>query len=142
MDRILRHTILIEKFNKSDSNVTRILADVNLHLFKNGGQHIPVGVFSPTRIIGSLMYLMSCIRLDIAYSMRRLSRYTSNLGSDQWKAIVRLLRYLRYTHDFGLHYTRYPAILEGDCVANWISDMKHSKSTSGYLFMLGSEAVS
>ncbi|XP_057468692.1 uncharacterized protein LOC130757890 [Actinidia eriantha] len=79
---------------------------------------------------------------DIAYSVSRLSRYTSNPGSDHWKAIVRLLRYLRYTRDFGLHYTKFPAVLEGYCDANWISDMKDSKSTSGYVFVLGGAAVS
>ena len=88
------------------------------------------------------MYLMSCTRPDIAYSVSRLSRYTSNPGSDHWKAIVRLLRYLRYTRDLGLYYTRYPPVLEGYCDANWISDMKDSKSTSGYVFMLGGAAVS
>ena len=88
------------------------------------------------------MYLMSCTRPDIAYSVSRLSRYTSNPGIDHWKAIVRLLRYLRYTRDLGLYYTRYPPVLEGYCDANWISDMKDSKSTSGYVFMLGGAAVS
>ncbi|KZV31625.1 hypothetical protein F511_00429 [Dorcoceras hygrometricum] len=54
-----------------------------------------------------------------------------------WKVIVRLLRYLRYTRDYGLHYSRYPAVIEGYSDANWISDMKYSKSTSGFVFTLG-----
>ena len=33
------------------------------------------------RVIGSLMYLMSCTRLDIAYSVSKLSSYTSNSGA-------------------------------------------------------------
>lgn len=102
-----------------------------------------------SRIIGSLMYLTNCTRPDIAYSVSRLSRYTSNPGDDHWKAIVRVLRYLRYTRDLGLHYTKYPAVLKGYCDvlkgycdANWISDMRDSKSTSGYVFTLGGAAVS
>ncbi|KAL5576953.1 hypothetical protein UlMin_018652 [Ulmus minor] len=66
----------------------------------------------------------------------------SNPGSDHWKGITRVLRYLRYTHSYGLHYTRYPAVLEGYSDANWISDMKDTKSTSGYVFTLGGAAVS
>ena len=71
-----------------------------------------------------------------------LSKVTSNLGSDHWKAIVRVLRYLKYTKNYGLHYSKYLAVLEGYCEANWIFDTKDSKSTSGYLFTLGGGAVS
>ena len=66
----------------------------------------------------------------------------SNPGVDHWKAIIRVLRYLRYTQNYELHYTRYPAVLEGYSDANWISDMKDTKSTSGYVFTLGGAAVS
>ena len=81
-------------------------------------------------------------RPDIAYTVSKLSRYTSNPGPDHWKAIVRVLRYLKYTQNYGLHYSNYPAVLVGYCDANWISDTKDSKSTSGYLFTLGGGAVS
>ena len=53
-----------------------------------------------------------------------------------------MLKYLRYTRDYVLHYTRYPAVLEGYSDANWISDIKDSKSTSGYVFTLGEAVVS
>ncbi|RVW11957.1 Retrovirus-related Pol polyprotein from transposon TNT 1-94 [Vitis vinifera] len=95
-----------------------------------------------SRIIGSLMYLMSCTRPDIAYAVGKLSRYTSNPGAKHWKGIIRVLKYLRFTRDYGLHYTRYPAVLEGYSDANWISNVKDSKSHSGYVFTLGGAAVS
>ena len=41
-----------------------------------------------------------------------------------------------------MHYTRYPTILEGYSVANWIFDTNDTKSTSGYVFTLGDAAVS
>ena len=81
------------------------------------------------------MYLMNCTRPDIAYAISKLSRYTSNPDEDHWKAIIRVLSYLRFTGDYGLNFTRYPAVLEGFCDANWISDTKYSKSTSG-MFLL------
>lgn len=59
------------------------------------------------------MYLMNCTRSDIAYTVSKLSRYTSNPGVEHWKAIIRVLRYLRFTRNIGLNYTRYPAVLEG-----------------------------
>ena len=55
------------------------------------------------------MYLMSCTRPDLAYVVSRLSRYTRNPSAEHWKSITRLLRYLRYTRNYGLHYGRDPA---------------------------------
>ena len=52
------------------------------------------------------------------------------------------MRYLKYTMSYGIHYSRYPAVLEGYCDANWISDSNESKSTSGYVFTIGGGAVS
>ena len=88
------------------------------------------------------MYVMNCTRPDIAFSVSKLSRYTSNPRVEHWKAFVRVLKYLRYTQNYGLHYTRYPAVLEGYSDANWISDMKDIKSISGYVFTLGRAVVS
>ena len=88
------------------------------------------------------MYLMSCTRQDIAYSISKLSSYTSNPETKHWQGIMRVLKYLRFTRDYGLHYTIYHTVLEGYSDANWISNVKHSKSQSGYVFTLGGVAVS
>ena len=131
---------LLYKFDKDESNIARTPVDINLHLSKNIGQSISQLEYSC--IIGSIMYVLNCTRPDIAYSVSKLSRYTSNPGVDHWKAIIRVLRYLRYTQNYGLHYTRYLVVLEGYSDANWISDMKDTKSTSGYVFTHGGAAVS
>ncbi|KAL6335067.1 hypothetical protein AAG906_026447 [Vitis piasezkii] len=88
------------------------------------------------------MYAMNCMRPDIAYAVNKLSRFTNNLGKDHWKALVRVLRYLRYTLNYGLHYLRYPTVLKGYSDANWISNMNDSKSTSGYVFTIGGATIS
>ena len=85
---------------------------------------------------------MSRIRPDIAYAVNRLSKYTSSLGAMHWQGITRVLKYLCFTRDYGFHYTRYPTILEGYSDSNWISNVKDSKSHSGYVFTLGGGAVS
>ena len=43
---------------------------------------------------------------------------------------------------YGIHYTGYPAALEGYSDSNWISDADEIKAISGYLFTLGGAAVS
>ena len=131
---------ILEKYNKDDSGVARTPLDNNLHLSKNRRDGISQIEYS--RVIGSLMYLMSCTRLDITYTVSRLSRYMSNPSADHWKAIVRVPGYLRYTRNYGLHYTRYPAVLKRYSDANWISDIKDSKSTSGYVFTIAGAIIS
>ena len=74
------------------------------------------------------MYLMSCTRPDIAYVDNKLSRYMSNPSAYHWQRIMRVLKYLRFTCVYGLHYTRNPTVLEGYGDANWISNIKDSKS--------------
>ena len=88
------------------------------------------------------MYLKNYICQDIAYAVSKLSKYTSNSRVEHWKTIIRVIRYLRFTRNIELNYTRYPAVLEGYCDANWISDTRDSKSTSRYVFTLGGAAVS
>ena len=131
---------IMSKFGKHDDRPAMTPIDPNLHLFKNTGKGVSQLEYS--QIIGSLMYLMNCTRLDLAYAVSRLSRYTSNPGKSHWTTIIRVLRYLRHTQNYGLHYTRYPAVLEGYSDANWISDSNDTKSTSGYVFTLGGAAVS
>ena len=107
---------VLEKFKKYDDSLVRTPVDVNLHLTKSKGQRI--SQLEYLRIIGNFMYIMNCTRPDIAYSISKLSRYTSNPGENHWKALVKVLRYLKYTKNYGLHYTWYLAILEGYSDAN------------------------
>ena len=83
---------ILTKFSNYVSSPTKTPYDVNLYLSKNIGQCISQSEYA--RIIGSLMYITNCTRPDIAYSVNKLSRYTSNPGKDHWKAIARVLGYL------------------------------------------------
>ena len=114
--------------------------DVNLHLSKNTGENKAQNEYAS--ILGSLMYVMNCTRPDIACAVSKLSRFTVSPNENHWKAMKRLLGYLKHTQDYALHYTEYPAVLEGYCDANWITGTKDTKSTSGYVFTLSGAAVS
>lgn len=54
-------------------------------------------------------------RPDLAYSVSKLSRYSYNLGNDNW---ITLVRVLRYTMNYGLVYRAYPQVIEGFSDAN------------------------
>ena len=43
---------------------------------------------------------------------------------------------------YGIHYTGYPRVLEGYCVANWISNADEIYATSEYVFSLRGGVVS
>jgi hypothetical protein len=95
-----------------------------------------------SQIIGSLMYLASATRPGISFAVSKLIRFVSNLRDDHWRALVRILRYLKGTMSLVIDYTRYPKVLEGYCDANWIPDVDEIYATSGYVFSLGGGAVS
>ena len=95
-----------------------------------------------SQIIGSLMYLASATRPDIAFAVSKLSRFVSKPGDDHWHALERVMRYLKGTSSYGIHYTGDPAVLEGYSDSNWISDADELKATSGYIFTHGGGAVS
>ena len=88
------------------------------------------------------MYLASATRPDISFSVSKLSRFVSNLGGDHWRALERVLRYLKETMSYDIHYTGYLRVLEGYCDANWISNADNIYATSEYVFSLKGGAVS
>ena len=63
-------------------------------------------------------YLASATRPDISFVVCKLSRFVSNPGDDHWHALERVMRYLKGTMSYGIHYTGHPKVLEGYCDAN------------------------
>uniref|UniRef100_A0A2N9HDI0 CCHC-type domain-containing protein n=1 Tax=Fagus sylvatica TaxID=28930 RepID=A0A2N9HDI0_FAGSY len=116
------------------------LNEADTILVENTGRAIAQLEFASA--IGSMMYAMHCTRPDIAFAVNRLSRYTSNPSAEHWKAIARVLGYLKKTKDLGLYYSGYPAVLEGYSDANWVTSVGDNKSTSGWIFTLGGGAIS
>jgi transposase InsO family protein len=131
---------ILNRFGYIDSKPSPTPYDPSLSLRKN--KRIARNQLEYSQIIGSLMYLASATRPDISFAVSKLSRFTSNPGDDHWRALERVMRYLKGTVELGLHYTGYPAVLEGYSDSNWISDVDEIKATSGYVFTLGGGAVS
>jgi len=69
--------------------------------------------------IGALQYL--CItRLDISFCVNKLAQFMHNPTDLHWQAVKRLLRYLKETVQYGLHFHRAPT-----------SSMKHTLTQTG-----------
>ena len=93
--------------------------------------------------VGSLLYLSTVTRPDIAFAVGTVARFASKPTSTHWAALKRILRYLRGTSDLGILYnseTNMPLVAYSD--ADWAGDVNDRKSTSGYIFQLSGAAVS
>ena len=55
-------------------------------------------------IVGKCMYLATCTRPDISYTVRDLARFMSNYGPAHFQAAKHLLRYLQGTRSRGIVY--------------------------------------
>ena len=90
--------------------------------------------------IRSLMYTMLGTRPDIAFAVGAVSRYSSNPGEGHWKAVKRILRYLKGTITYELTYGE-AATLQGYTDADWAGAIDDRHSTSGYVFKLSGGAI-
>ncbi|XP_052724021.1 secreted RxLR effector protein 161-like [Vigna angularis] len=94
-------------------------------------------------VVGSLMYAQICTRPDIAYIVGVLGRYLSNLGMNNWKVAKRVMRYLQRTKDYMLTYRRSDRLeITRYFDSDFAGCQDSLRSTSGYIFMLVSGAIS
>ncbi|XP_062114335.1 secreted RxLR effector protein 161-like [Humulus lupulus] len=98
--------------------------------------------FDYASIIGSLRYATDCMRPDIAYVVGLLCKFTSRPSIEHWHAIERVMRYLKRTMNLGLHYQKFPTVLEGYSHADWNTLSDDSKAKSGYIFSIAGGTVS
>ena len=93
--------------------------------------------------IGSLLYLSTRTRPDIAYAVSNVARFCSKPTMEHWKSIKHIMRYLNGTRNYGLLYDKEKVTdFIGYSNEDWASDLDDCRSTSGYLFKLSGAAVS
>ncbi|GKE73989.1 zinc finger, CCHC-type containing protein [Tanacetum coccineum] len=101
---------VLKKFNYFDCTPVSTPMDTSEKLMPNDGQAVSQLEYS--RVIGCLMYAMTCTRPDIAFVAGKLSMYTSNPSTQHWQAIQQ------------------------------ISNTEDNSSTNGWVFLLGGGAIS
>eukprot|EP00253_Pinus_taeda_P034807 PITA_34807 len=93
-------------------------------------------------IVGSLMYL-TATRTDIMFAVSLISRFMESPKEAQRQATKRILRYVKGTKRFGILYTSSESSdLIGYIDSDWVGSVDDRKRTSGYLFHMGSRAIS
>lgn len=98
--------------------------------------------------VGSLLYAAVVTRPDISNAVRCVSRYMNNPGPKHWAAVKRILRYLKGTSHYQLVYDFSDSSLDLNNIITGYSDSDHAgdldsrRSTTGFVFQLGSSAIS
>nr|GEU44632.1 zinc finger, CCHC-type [Tanacetum cinerariifolium] len=133
----LTKKFLSSRFSMKDMGEADVILGIRI---KHESNEVSVSQLEYSRVIGCLIYAMTCTRPDIAFAMGKLSRYTSNLGTQHRQAIQMVLKYLKKTMNYRLVYSGYLSVLEGYTDAHWINNPKDNSSTSGWVFLLGGAA--
>ncbi|UYV83387.1 K02A2.6-like [Cordylochernes scorpioides] len=94
--------------------------------------------------IGSLMYLMTGTRPDIAYAVSRVSQFMNNPGPSHWTAVKKIFGYLKATKNIGICFGggSCTTSLIGFSDADFAGDLDTRKSTTGYVFLLNNGPIS
>ena len=92
--------------------------------------------------VGSLMYVMLGTRPDIAFAVSVVSRYAANPGPAHHALLKQIFRYLRGTSHWQLVFRGALKPAVGYTDSDYAGDIETRRSTSGYVFNLGSGAIS
>ena len=134
---------VLERFGLNNANSVKSPIDpcVKLEVASDDSNLVDVQKYQSA--IGSLLYLSTKTRPDIAFAVNKLARFCSKPTDVHWLAVKRIMRYLKGTSAHGLLYSRNNS---SECVgfsdADWAGDVNDRKSTTGYTFQIGGASVS
>ncbi|XP_052477147.1 secreted RxLR effector protein 161-like [Gossypium raimondii] len=132
---------IIDRFRMKNCNSVATPTELGLKLEKNpSGKKIDSTLYK--QLVGTLMYL-TATQPDIMHSVSLISRFMEHPKEMHFLAAKRILCYLQGTSDYGILYKKgAKSNLIGFTDSDFAGDTNDWKSTSGYVFMLGSGAIS
>jgi hypothetical protein len=91
------------------------------------------------QLVGSLLYLTHT-HPDLSFDVGLVAPYMQTPHESHWKEAKRILRNVRGTVQFGIHYSSGGTpLLVGLTDSDWAGDPDDRKSIAGYVFILGSD---
>jgi len=97
-------------------------------------------------IVGSLGYLVTMTRPDLAWAYSELSKYVQFPGKNHMLAAEHVLCYLRGTWNQTIRYSRHshenPNVLWGWVDADWAGNTDTRRSHTGYILMMNGGPIS
>lgn len=136
-------TKMVEKFGQVDAKPVVSPSVIGEDLTKSTDID-PSMADRPFRsLVGSLLYVATCTRPDIAYMVNQLSRHLERPTQQHWKAAIRVLRYLKSTKSVGIQYGVESKDVKVSAFsdANWASNKDDRRSVSGVMVMINGSPV-
>ncbi|XP_030451109.1 uncharacterized mitochondrial protein AtMg00810-like [Syzygium oleosum] len=132
---------ILDRFQTKNCNSVSIPTEFGLKLLKDPkGRKVDSTRYK--QIVGSLMYL-TATQPDIMRAVSFISRYMEYPRQMHLNTAKRIFRYLQGTVAYGLFYKKEEkSDLFGFTDSDYAGDLNDKRSTSGYVFILGSGAVS
>ena len=93
-------------------------------------------------VVGSLMYVMVCTRLDITHPVGVVIRFLTNHWKEHYEAVKWILRYLRGTSKVCLCFGNGEPMLDEYTNSDKAGDVDSRKSISGFLMTFAGGALS
>ena len=132
---------LLERFGMGESNGIATPMEPYLKLNKEEGELLK-DERRFRQLVGSLIYLTTT-RPEIAFPVSIISQFMQSPRTPHLDAAKRILRYVKYSLDYGLLYKRSSDfMLRGYTDADWAGDTNDRRSTSSYCFSTGSAMIS
>ena len=130
---------------KADNSLTyKTPLPTNVILTKNEGMPYDLDLYRSA--IGSLIYLSTWTRIDIAFAVSTLAAHMANPSRDHHVALKHLLHYLHGTRKLGITYHANDGHginqLYGFVDADYAGDCNTRRSRTGYVMMMNSGAIS
>ncbi|KAM6546425.1 hypothetical protein CsatB_027161 [Cannabis sativa] len=115
--------------------------EANAKLCAHAGKDLQDGAMY-RQLVGSLIYL-TLTRPDIFYAVGVVSRYMQQPKKPHLEVVRRILRYVKDTINYGLCYKKGDEVkIVGYCDVDYAGDHDTRRSTTGYVFKIGSRVVS
>ncbi|WVZ67619.1 hypothetical protein U9M48_016671 [Paspalum notatum var. saurae] len=105
----------------------------------------PLGLKDSTNyrsIVGALQYL-TLTRPDLSFAVNKVCQYLHSPTSSHWTAVKRILRYVKYTSDFGLKIRKSTSnLVSAFSDADWAGSVDDRRSTGGFAVFFGPNLIS
>jgi hypothetical protein len=131
---------LLERFHKKDFVPSSIPMDTS-YLKEDDNSDLMEDNSRYRKAIGSLLYIATVTRPDIALAVNLLSRKNENPTTKDWEAAIKVIRYLNTTKHLNLVISNKDPILTSYSDADWANDKTTRKSVGGNLFFLGESPI-
>ena len=134
---------ILQTYGFSNAKGIKTPMEHNLYLFKAEGTCDADDVNGTFQaVIGSLMYLATHTRPDIAHVVSYLSQFNNAHNSEHWNQVKRVLRYLVSTRTLSLRYSKTGNLnFEAFCDSSWGNDVETGRSFAGHVFKLAGGPV-